>query len=115
MNPQDIHLKFAGHLIAGDLKRCAEECYTDDAVFIGENGEAIGREAIVESLKQFLQVAKRMKPTAKTVHTEGNTALIQLDWEIEGTEERYQAIEVLKCNPNGVWQYCIDKPFAVKY
>ena len=115
MNPQDIHLKFARHLIAGDLKGCAENCYTEDAVFIGENGEAQGREAIAVSLEQFLSVAKKMKPSGKTVHTDGDTALIQLDWEIEGSNERYQAVEVLKRNENGIWQYCIDKPFAIKH
>lgn len=113
MQPQDIHLKFAQCLIKKDLK-AASELYTEDAVFIGEHETATGRPAIMKALEQFLDVAKNMQPKHKTVHTQGDTALIQLDWHIKDSDEHYQAVEVLKRNTEGQWQYAIDKPFAIK-
>ncbi len=114
MLPEEIHRQFTICLLKKDLDALVN-LYHQDAVFINEAGEEVrGRESIKAELKQFVPIAETMQPTKRSIFTSKDTSFVNLGWKatIDGENHNFNALEVLKQNEDGQWQYLIDNPFG---
>ena len=112
-NPDDIHGLFIVALLKHDLDG-ALSLYADDAAFVvGAEGKAVrDRPAIREQLKKFETIASTMELVSKSVIPCGDVAQVVMRWRRSDTGEQYTAIDVLRRNSEGHWQFLIDNPYG---
>src|SRR5687767_3864066 len=117
MQPEDWPRLFEQRLNAGDLED-AIALYEPDARFVSMSGEIIvGRERIREVLQLMIDSKTRLQSRVVKSVTANDIALLYTDF--EGTsvetsgdtvEARYQAIEVLRRQPDGTWKLIVGDP-----
>ena len=115
-DPNEIHRLFMIRLLKDDLKG-ALDLYHPEALFVpGPGKEAVsGREAIAEQLRSFMQIAPRMKLVDRSVYQASDTCFVAMRWRLEGgdPDRIHTAMDVIKRNPEGSWQFLLDNPFGV--
>jgi ketosteroid isomerase-like protein len=90
--------------------------YEPEAVLVKPDGHPIkGHTDIGADLESYLSFGLPLKVNARHVFTNDNTALIILDWAIDGTGPdgkqvhfHGSASDVLRRGADGVWRYLID-------
>ncbi len=118
--PEETTEVFVHHFNAGDVDRLIAAYYAEGAVLAAEPGASASGAALRTGLEKYL--ALRGKITATTRHTlvAGDTALLVIDWVIEGTDPNGQPIkfpgtstDVVRRDGDGVWRCIIDNPHGI--
>ena len=112
-HPDDIHGLFIVALLKNDVER-ALSLYADDAAFvIGPEGKKVqGKAAIREQLNKFEIIAPAMELVTKSVIPCGEVAQVVMRWRRSDTGVEYTAVDVLRRNSAGHWQFLIDNPYG---
>ncbi|MGP3958476.1 YybH family protein [Nonomuraea sp. 3N208] len=117
--PEDVPLVFAERFNSGDPAAVAE-VYESAAVFVPEPGAALtGAEAQAANAR-FVGLGVPISVRPRHVYASGDTALLIVDWVIEGTDHDGRpvriegtATDVAHRGQDGRWRYVIDNPFGV--
>ncbi|MEU3714377.1 YybH family protein [Streptomyces catenulae] len=103
---------------AGDFA-AVDKFYTTDAVAVWEPGKPLTGDARRAYQREFLASRPKMTATPRQVFVTGDTALMIVDWVIDGVDadgapERLQGVgvDVLTLGEDGVWRYAIDDPYG---
>ncbi|KIO37289.1 nuclear transport factor 2 family protein [Shewanella sp. cp20] len=108
--PDELHTLFAQYFKQKNLEGLSTLFAADAKLILDNKGRAaMGREAIVGELEKYLQVEGEMITLSKSVHINGEIALIRTEWQISGTDLKGTALEVMQYKDNG-WLYIIDNP-----
>ncbi|MGI5349195.1 YybH family protein [Streptomyces sp. CA-250714] len=113
----DVPAVFAERFNSGQPQAVAE-MYAPGAVFVSPDGSvADSPESIARANADFLGLGLPITVRPRHVYTAGDTALLIVDWEIEGTGPdgqplhiRGTATDVARRGSDGVWRYVIDRP-----
>jgi len=107
--PNELHQLFAEYFSKKDITGLGT-LFHDDAVLVldAEGNLAIGKEAIKQALKGYMQGDVEIITHGVSIHINGDTALIRSDWEITNVQTG-MALEVMKYTDGG-WLYVIDNP-----
>ena len=107
--PSELHQLFAEYFSNKDITGLGT-LFHEDAVFVldSQGNLAIGKEAIKQTLKGYMQGDVEMITHDVSIHINGDTALIRSDWEITNLQTG-MALEVMKYTDGG-WLYIIDNP-----
>lgn len=109
--PDDVPSAFAERFNSGDPD-AVRELYEPGACFVPESGTPVhGADAIAAQNAPFLALGLPILVTPRHVHVAGDTALLLVDWEIEG-KVRATATDVARRGADGYWRYLIDSPFG---
>ncbi|MER5301597.1 nuclear transport factor 2 family protein [Streptomyces lasiicapitis] len=109
--PEDVPSAFAERFNSGDAD-AVRELYEPDAAFVPESGAPVhGADAIAAQNAPFLALGLPISVTPRHVHVAGDTALIVVDWDIDG-KVRATATDVARRGADGCWRYVIDSPFG---
>jgi uncharacterized protein (TIGR02246 family) len=92
--------------------------YAPDALFVPEPGvQHRGRDAIRAALAALLELSPQMEARVAEVHLAGDTALVIVDWTLQGTAPDGSAVaqhgrsaDVLRRESDGTWSVLIDHP-----
>ncbi|MBO8193294.1 DUF4440 domain-containing protein [Streptomyces oryzae] len=96
--------------------------YEPGAVFVSPDGSvADSPEGIVRANAGFLALGLPITVRPRHVHATQDTALLIVDWEIEGPGPDGQpvhltgtATDVARRGVDGVWRYAIDRPAGLR-
>lgn len=119
--PEHLHRSFVAAFNRSDLDALLALYEPEAALLPQPNAVIRGREAIRESLMQFLALRGSMTMnTAFTVQS-GELALLRGQWALTGTGPNGEAVsmsgksvEVARRQPNGEWRFVIDHPFGAE-
>jgi uncharacterized protein (TIGR02246 family) len=92
--------------------------YAPDALFVPQPGvEHRGHAAIRGALSALLELSPQMEARVAEVHLAGDTALVVVDWTLQGTAPDGSAVsqngrsaDVLRRDNDGTWRVLIDHP-----
>jgi uncharacterized protein (TIGR02246 family) len=92
--------------------------YEGGAVFAPQPGVVhVGTDAIRSALAQMLELAPRMQTRIASVHVAADTALVVVDWTLQGVAPDGSAVtqggrsaDVLRRGADGAWRVLIDHP-----
>ncbi|UCM87586.1 YybH family protein [Streptomyces marincola] len=103
---------------SGDADR-VNAMYTEEAVAVWEPGKPLSGREREESVVEFLARGPRMNAEIRHSYVTGDTALLVVDWTIDGpgedgTDEHHEGVglDVLRRGADGNWRYAIDEPFS---
>lgn len=109
-SPSELHGLFAQYFKHKDLQGLSTLFAADAKFILDDKGRAaIGRKAIVSELEKYLGVKGEMQTLSKSVHINGDIALVRSQWKILGTDLKGTALEVMQYQNYG-WVYVIDNP-----
>jgi uncharacterized protein (TIGR02246 family) len=117
--PEDCERAFAACVKARDLEGLVA-LYEPQAQYVRRNGTVvIGQTAIRELLQNLTNVATEIDMNVITVVALNGIALLYNDWTAKTVSEDGQvressgkAVEVVRRQPDGRWQFAIDDPFG---
>ncbi|MFC4905989.1 YybH family protein [Actinomadura gamaensis] len=116
--PEDVPTVFAERFNSGDLEALAQ-VYEDGAVFVPEPGTPLTGEEAQAANSQFVSLGLPITVRPRHVYAAGDTALLIVDWVIEGTDAEGRpvriegtATDVARRGKDGHWRYIIDNPFG---
>lgn len=109
-SPDELHSLFAQYFQAKNLEGL-KTLFAKNAKYIldVEGNTAIGQDEIAKALKPYLSFDSEMLTLSKSIHINGNIALIRSDWKVANSEINGTALEVMQYQ-NGGWVYIIDNP-----
>ena len=92
--------------------------YAPDALFVPQPGvQHRGHAAIRGALTALLELSPQMEVRVAEVHLAGDTALVVVDWTLNGTAPDGSAViqngrsaDVLRRDSDGTWRVLIDHP-----
>lgn len=107
--PQELHEFFYQYFQQKNIDGLGS-LFAEDAIFILDSSgkSAKGKEAIKKELLPYLNAGSNMKTLSKSIHINGNIALIKSSWELS-KDQKGMALEVMEYK-NGGWLYIIDNP-----
>ncbi len=111
-DPNEMHQLFIVALLKDRIEQ-AYSLYSTDAVFVTSEGEARGEEAIKAQLCRFAPLAPRMELVERSMTVTADVAQVKLLWRLRGTNIEYAALDVLRRNSEGHWQFLIDNPYGL--
>jgi uncharacterized protein (TIGR02246 family) len=117
--PEEIHTLFSTAFNAGDLNALMA-LYEPDATLIPQPGEITrGRDAIRQTLQQFLALKGTMQLRSLYVVNGPGVALLSSQWTLTGIgpdgkplEMGGKGVEVARQQPGGDWLLAVDHPFG---
>jgi uncharacterized protein (TIGR02246 family) len=112
--PEDWPRLFVEHLNSGDLEAVAA-LYAPNARFLARSGETIvGRDQIRDVLAGMIRSTTKLQSRVITAISADDVAVLYSDFEattMDASEEtihvRYNAVEVLRRQPNGCWKLIV--------
>ena len=109
-SPDELHSLFAQYFQTKDLTGLTT-LFAANATFIldSDGGKATGHEEIAKALKPYLSFDSEMLTLSKSIHINGNIALIRTEWKLADSDVSGTALEVMQYQDNG-WVYLIDNP-----
>jgi uncharacterized protein (TIGR02246 family) len=119
-SPEECDRLFGEHVSAGDLDKVLA-LYEEGASFVQRDGHvARGRPAIRQALSTLVALRPKLRlDVIKVVAGAGDLAVVYNDWRMSATgpdgspiERAGKAIEVMRRQPDGSWQFVIDDPYA---
>lgn len=115
MNPEEIHRQFIICLLKKDLDG-ALALYHPAALFVpGPNQDAVSGEAIAAEIQKFMLVAPNMDLVDRSVYLADDICFVAMRWRMKNSDDGvvYSAMDTIKRNPDGSWQFLIDNPYGV--
>jgi uncharacterized protein (TIGR02246 family) len=119
-SPEECDELFARNLNAGNVEGVVD-LYEPQASLVLEAGApACGTEAIRAALQTFATMKPKLGMNVVRVFRAGDDlAVLYNDWTLTGTgpdgssiEDHGKAIEIVRRQPDGSWQFAIDDPRA---
>ena len=115
--PEDWPPLFVQHLNSGDLEAVAA-LYAPNARFLARAGETIvARDRIRDVLARMIRSKTKLQSRVITAISADDVAVLYSDFEattMDASEEtihvRYNAVEVLRRQPNGCWKLIVSDP-----
>ncbi|MGP3973112.1 YybH family protein [Streptomyces sp. 8N114] len=113
----EVPAVFAERFNTGQPQAVAE-MYAPGAVFVSPDGSvADSPESIARANEEFLALGLPITVRPRHIYTADDTALLVVDWEIDGTAPDGQplhiqgtATDVARRGSDGIWRYVIDRP-----
>ncbi|MFJ9605176.1 YybH family protein [Kitasatospora sp. NPDC101176] len=109
---------FAAAFNTGDPAVLAR-VYAPGAVFAPAPGAAVTGPELHRASAEFLALGLPISVRTRHTYVAGDTALLVVDWTIEGTAADGTAVhltgtatDVARRGPDGLWRYLIDNPFG---
>jgi uncharacterized protein (TIGR02246 family) len=104
----------------GDIEQVMA-LYEPDCVLVPEPGQQVaGTAAIRDALLGFLAVKGKIKYASKRVLVNGDIALVNGHWDLNGTGPDGSPVsmsgdtsEIIRRQADGTWRYIIDDPFSL--
>lgn len=117
--PAEVARAFEQRFNAGDADALAT-LYDPQAVFVPAPGQPLDQpESIGQALRGFLGMSVPMAMTVRHVYRSGDTALLVVDWRMDGRAPDGRPValsgtgtDVVRRGADGVWRYLIDNPFG---
>jgi uncharacterized protein (TIGR02246 family) len=115
--PEDWPRLFVEHLNSGDLKAVAA-LYAPNARFLAGSGETIvGRDQIRDVLARMIRSKTKLQSRVIKAISADDVAVLYSDFEgttMDASEKtidvRYNAVEVLRRQPDGCWKLIVGDP-----
>ena len=115
--PEELMARFTEYVHARKLDELVA-LYESDAVFAPQPGVVhVGTEAIRSALAPMLGLSPRMETRIASVHVASDTALVVVDWTLQGVAPDGGAVsqggrsaDVLRRQADGTWRVLIDHP-----
>ena len=120
--PEECDSLLLEAITQGDLET-AVALYETDASFVQESGEvAVGRAAIREILRGFVDIKPKFTVKARSIQSvDGRLALTGLKWSATGTDPDGKPVtvsgnstEVVRRQNDGTWLFVIDNPHGAE-
>jgi ketosteroid isomerase-like protein len=116
--PAELAAAFVAAFNAGN-SRAVEELYEDLAVLVPRPGHPVTGPQRLAANGHLLRLGLPIHARPRHVYAAGDTALLVVDWSIQGTAPDGNAIhlegtatDVARRGPDGYWRYLIDNPFG---
>lgn len=113
----ELNDHFIETMNAGDLDG-ALSCWTDETVFHTSDGAVTGMDDLRRELKAFIDTNPTLKIEELHRIEAGDTTLVSLKWELDGTGPDGEPIHMSAVDANvfrqqadGTWRILIDNPF----
>jgi len=94
-----------------------EQLFDPEAVFVPEPGKPVTGAEILRRTEEFLALGVPLSATARHIYQAGDTALLIVDWVIDGTGSDGSpvhmtgtATDVVRRGADGRWRYLVDSP-----
>src|SRR5438132_1312930 len=115
--PEDWPSLFAQHLNSGDLEAVAA-LYAQNARFVARSGETIvGRDRVRDMLMQMIRSKTKLQSRVIKAISADDVAVLYTDFQgttMDVSEKtidiRYNAIEVLRRQPDSCWKLIVGDP-----
>ena len=120
-SPMALTKAFEQRFNARDLDGLAS-LYRKDGVLVSASGASVSGSARIRGeMAQFLSAGLPIKMTVRQVYQADGTALIIVDWLMEGKDAQGRqtrmngtSTDVATRRPNGGWEYAIDNPWGLE-
>jgi ketosteroid isomerase-like protein len=109
-DPAELPLVFQRYFNARDLDGLTSNYYAEGATYAPLPGVALSGEEVHTSIGRLLALGHEISVEVRHTLVAGDTALIVLDWQIEGAGMRGTATDVARRQPDGSWRCIIDNP-----
>ena len=118
--PEETTDVFVENFNVGDIDRLIAAYYAEGAVLAGEPGAPASGPELRAALSKYLQPGSTISATTRHALVAGDTALLVIDWVIEGTDPsgdpfRFPgtSTDVVRRSADGSWQCLIDNPHGI--
>lgn len=107
--PSQLHEIFHEYFLEKNIEGLLS-LFDEEAIFIidKEGRKARGKAEIKKNLMPYLESGSTISTISKSIHINGDIALIRSEWEIDSSQSGV-ALEVMQYK-NGGWVYIIDNP-----
>ena len=117
--PEDWSRLFVQHLNSGDLEAVVA-LYAPNARFVATSGETIvGRDSIRDVLARMIRSKTKLQSHVMKATSADDVAVLYTDFQgtaMDASEKtidvRYNAIEVLRQQPDGCWKLIVGGPYG---
>jgi ketosteroid isomerase-like protein len=120
IRPEQTTEVFVHYFNEGDIDRLIGAYYADGAVLAAAPGNAASGASLRSALQAYLDVKGKMRATTRHKLVAGDTALLIIDWVIEGRdasgaplEVKGTSTDVVRRSADGLWRCVIDNPHNV--
>lgn len=118
--PEETTEVFVEHFNAGDIDKLIAAYYADGAVLAAEPGAPASGTELRTALAQYFAVGGSISATTRHALVAGDTALLVIDWVIEGTDPDGEPVripgtstDVVRRDAEGTWRCVIDNPHGI--
>ena len=120
IRPEQTTEVFVHYFNEGDVDRLIAAYYANGAVLAAAPGSAASGASLRTALQAYLDVKGKMRATTRHKLVAGDTALLIIDWVIEGCdpggaplEVKGTSTDVVRRGVDGLWRCVIDNPHNV--
>jgi ketosteroid isomerase-like protein len=118
--PEETTEVFVRYFNEGDIDRLIQAYYAEGAVIAAEPGRAAAGANLRTALQAYFDTKGTVRATTRHKLVAGDTALLVIDWVIEGKSPDGKALEVkgtstdvVRRGADGVWRCVIDNPHNI--
>lgn len=115
--PEETTDVLVHHFNAGDIDQLIAAYYAEGAIFATAPGTSVSGADLRAVLQTFLSPGASITATTRRKLVVGDTALLVIDWVIEGTDASGQptklpgtSADVVRQGGDGLWRCVIDNP-----
>lgn len=109
--PSQLPLVFRHHLNAGEVQGLLDDYYAPDAAYSPIPGVVVRGDDLRRAVERLVALDAPIEVTVRhVVVSDEQTALIVLDWTINGAGIAGTATDVARRQPDGTWKCVIDNP-----
>jgi ketosteroid isomerase-like protein len=107
----DLIDAFVAAFNRGDAE-ALDHIYDEHGVLVPAPGQPMTGDQRRAATAHLLGFGKPMRAKVRHIYEAGDTALVIVDWAIDGLDMTGTATDVLRRDINGQWRYVIDNPFG---
>jgi len=118
--PEETTDVFVRYFNEGDIDRLITAYYAEGAVIAAEPGRAAAGASLRTALQAYFDTKGTVRATTRHALVAGDTALLVIDWVIDGKTADGKALEVkgtstdvVRRGEDGVWRCVIDNPHNI--
>ena len=119
-HPEKTTEVFVENFNSGDIDRLISAYYADGAVLAGDPGTPASGPELRAALSNYMRPGSTINATTRHALVAGDTALLVIDWVIEGTDEGGNPLsfpgtstDVVRRDADGNWRCIIDNPHGI--